>query len=286
MPCCPSGRSLQQVNPNGTLVMGVTAFTGDQAAWQPVQTTLTNASAAFVQAELQRLAVLALQASFAQLPTGKIALLPLNTAGAGANFAAATGLNQKWDALTELQFVDTNQFNAARYPLAFYLGSENYVKTVVTNGDGKAAITQYLAGGGTLVILATGPFPFYYGYGPADQPGPVGPVVARLGAADTGQFRAGARRHRHAALHQPIHPPLRADGLSIPSRRSAAARRQPHLSQLGQSLPAVDQGSGSSRHRLRRRRRVHRVRHRGGDRRQGALHLVHAPYRDRKASPS
>jgi hypothetical protein len=68
----PNGRSLQQVNPNGTLVMGVTAFTGDQAAWQPVQTTLTNASAAFVQSELERLAVLALQASFALLPTGKI----------------------------------------------------------------------------------------------------------------------------------------------------------------------------------------------------------------------
>jgi len=177
----PNGRSLSQVNPNETLVMGVTAFTGDQAAWQPVQTTLTNASAAFVQAELQNLAVLALRASFAQLPTGKIALLPLNTAGAGANFAAATGLDQKWDALTELQFVNTNQFNAARYPLAFYLGSENYVKTVVTNGDGKAAITQYLVGGGTLVILATGPFPFYYGYGPSDQPGPADPLLPALG---------------------------------------------------------------------------------------------------------
>jgi hypothetical protein len=130
---------------------------------------------------LQRLAVLALQASFATLPTGKIALLPLSTAGAGANFAAATGLRQRWDALTELQLVNSNQFNAARYPLAFYLGGENYVKTVVTAGDGKAAITQYLAGGGTLVILATGPFPFYYGYGPSDQPGPADPLLPALG---------------------------------------------------------------------------------------------------------
>ena len=177
----PNGRSLSQVNPNGTLVMGVTAFMGNQAAWQPVQTMLTNACAAFVQSELQRLAVLALQASFASLPTGKIALLPLSTAGAGANFAAATGLNQKWDVLTELQLVNNNQFNAARYPLAFYLGSENYVKTVVTDGDGKAAITQYLAGGGTLVILATGPFPFYYGYGPNDQAGQADPLLPVLG---------------------------------------------------------------------------------------------------------
>ncbi|HXP62360.1 MAG TPA: hypothetical protein VN829_17820, partial [Dongiaceae bacterium] len=177
----PNGRSLRQVNPNGTLVMGVTAFTGDATAWQPVQSALTNASAAFVQAELQTLAGLALRASFAQLPTGKVALLPLNTEGAGANFAAATGLNQKWDVLTESQLVSPSQFNAGRYPLAFYLGGENYVKTVVTVGDGKAAITQHLAGGGTLVILATGPFPFYYGYGPADEAGPADPLLPVLG---------------------------------------------------------------------------------------------------------
>jgi len=177
----PNGRSLSQVDPNGTLVMGATAFTGDLTAWQPVQATLTNAAATSMDQERQRLATLALQASFAQLPTGQIALLPLNTPGAGANFAAATGLDKKWDALTELQLVDTNQFNPTRYPLAFYLGSENYVKTVLTNGDGKAAITQYLAGGGTLVILATGPFPFYYGYGPADQAGPADPLLPALG---------------------------------------------------------------------------------------------------------
>lgn len=177
----PAGRSLRQVNPNGTLVMSATVFTGDTNAWQPVQSMLTNASAAFVQAELQREAVLALRASFAQLPAGKIALLPLSTSGAGANFAAATGLDQKWDVLTEAQLVDSNYFNATKYPLAFYLGSENYVKTVVTTNDGKTAITRYLAGGGTMAVLATGPFPFYYGYGPNDQPGPADPLLPALG---------------------------------------------------------------------------------------------------------
>jgi len=65
--------------------------------------------------------------------------------------------------------------------LAFYLGSENYVKTVLTTGDGQVAIARYLAGGGTLVVLATGPFPFYYGYGPSDQPGPADPLLPALG---------------------------------------------------------------------------------------------------------
>jgi hypothetical protein len=177
----PAGRSLARVNPNGTLVMGVTAFTGSPSAWQPFQTALSNASTAFVEEETQSQAVLALRASYAQLPAGRIALLPMNTAGPAANFAAATGLDKKWDRISEPQLVDTNGFNAARYPLAFHLGGENYVKTVATDGDGKAAITRYLAAGGTLVVLASGPFPFYYGYGPADLPGPADPLLPALG---------------------------------------------------------------------------------------------------------
>lgn len=177
----PSGRTVVQVDPNGTLVMSGTRFDGNLSQWQTTQTALTTASAGFVQQELQDLAVLALQTNYASLPYGKIALLPLNTAGPAANFAAATGLRKKWIALTEAQYVDTNIFNAAHFPLAFYLGSENYVKTVNTTGDGKAAITNYLASGGTLVVLASGPFPFYYGYGPADQAGPADPLLPTFG---------------------------------------------------------------------------------------------------------
>lgn len=31
------------------------------------------------------------------------------------------------------------------------------------------------------MVLATGPFPFYYGYGPSDQPGPADPLLPALG---------------------------------------------------------------------------------------------------------
>jgi len=65
--------------------------------------------------------------------------------------------------------------------VAFYLGNENYVKTVNFTGDGKAAITNYLAGGGTLVVLASLPFPFYYGYGPNDAAGPADPLLPTFG---------------------------------------------------------------------------------------------------------
>jgi hypothetical protein len=177
----PSGRTLQQIDPATTSMMSLTSFTGDQTAWQPLQSALSNAAAAFVVEERQREMVVALRTNFSQLPAGKMALLPLNTSGAAANFAALTGLNLKWLALSETQMVDAAYFTAGRFPLAFYLGSENYVKTVVTNGDAKAAITRYLAGGGTLVLLATGPFPFYYGYGPNDQAGPSDPLLPPLG---------------------------------------------------------------------------------------------------------
>ncbi|HWI57060.1 MAG TPA: hypothetical protein VNZ22_07525, partial [Bacillota bacterium] len=177
----PTGHSLAQVDPAGTQVMGLTAFLGDPSTWQPYQQSLSNAAAAFLAQEQQRQLLLELQAGFSQLPANKIALLPLDTSGAPATFAAITGLNRKWQALTETQLVDGVTFTAARYPLAFYLGSENYVKTVITNGDGKAAVTRYLAGGGTLVVLASGPFPFYNGYGPNDQPGPADPLLPVLG---------------------------------------------------------------------------------------------------------
>lgn len=177
----PPGRSLQQIDPAGTLTMGVSAFTGDQNAWQPLQTALSNASTAFVLQEQQREMLVSLRTNFTQLPAGKIALLPLNTSGAGANFAAFTGLSLKWDAITETQLVDPTFFTAAHFPLAIYLGGENYVKTVITNGDAKAAVIRYLAAGGTLILLATGPFPFYYGYGPNDQAGPADPMLPALG---------------------------------------------------------------------------------------------------------
>src|ERR1051326_3406704 len=91
----PAGRSVKQVDPKGTLVMGVSTFIGGQSEGQPIQAAVSNASAAFVMEEQQREMLAALRVSFSQLPAGKIALLPLNTSGAADNFAALTGLNLK-----------------------------------------------------------------------------------------------------------------------------------------------------------------------------------------------
>jgi hypothetical protein len=177
----PPARSVREIDPRGTLLMAATAFQGQATEWQTIQSAFASAAADFAQAETQRLALVALQPAYAQLPAGKIAVLPLSTGGPGENFAASTGLRKLWVQLTEAQLVNPQAFNAALYPVAFYLGSEHYVKTVTTPGDGKAAVTRYLAGGGTLIVLGTGPFPFYYGDGPADQSGAADPLLPALG---------------------------------------------------------------------------------------------------------
>jgi hypothetical protein len=177
----PDGRSLRQVNPNSCLLMAITQFQGSSGDWLPVQTALTAAGTDFAQTEAQRLALIDLRTNFAQLPAGRIAVLPRPGAGAATTFGALTGLRKQWVELTEPQLVDSNWFNASRFPLTLYLSGEHYVKTVNATGDGKAAVTRYLAAGGTLVLLATEPFPFYYGDGPADKAGSADVLLPALG---------------------------------------------------------------------------------------------------------
>jgi len=177
----PGGRTVGEIRPQGTLLTAATAYCGEMSGWAPIQAALEAAGAEFAAAEAQRRALLELRVAFAQLPGGRIAVLPRPSGGAGAAFGAMTGLREKWLQLTEAQLIDTNVFNAARFPLALYLSGEDYVKTVKTTGDGKAAVTRYLAGGGTLVLLSSGPFPFYYGYGPDGQSGPADILLPTLG---------------------------------------------------------------------------------------------------------
>lgn len=72
------------------------------------------------------------------------------------------GLARHLVLLTPEQWVDSNTFNAARFPVALYLGGEIYLQTVRQPGDGDQALRRFLAGGGTLLVLPNGPFPFYY----------------------------------------------------------------------------------------------------------------------------
>lgn len=99
--------------------------------------------------------------------SGHVAVLP--APGQGDRLASAvgrtleeTGLAPHLNVLSRDQYADTNFFNARRFPVALHLGFESYFQNVRRAGDGDAALRNYLAGGGTLLVLPCGPFPLYY----------------------------------------------------------------------------------------------------------------------------
>ena len=49
-----------------------------------------------------------------------------------------------------------------KYPITLYCGGEHYRRTVTKAGDVDEALVRYLGSGGTLVVLPSLPWPFYY----------------------------------------------------------------------------------------------------------------------------
>jgi hypothetical protein len=177
----PRGARVKSLDPNGTLVMAVTVFNGDPNELAEATNALAAAAVGLEQEHRDRQALAVLRRRFEGLPAGKIAVLPGETAGPAATFAALAGLRDKWTRLSAEDFISADKFNASRFPIAFDLGDEHYVKTVRAEGDGKAALVRYLAEGGTLVLLASGPYPLYYGGQPGKESNQADPVLPLLG---------------------------------------------------------------------------------------------------------
>lgn len=99
--------------------------------------------------------------------SGHVAVLPAPGLGDWAATAMGRALTEAGAAphlcyLSRDQLVDTNFFTAQHFPVALHLGFESYFQTVHRSGDGDAALRNYLAGGGTLLVLPSGPYPMYY----------------------------------------------------------------------------------------------------------------------------
>ena len=98
--------------------------------------------------------------------SGRIALLPIplgeaRRTGIGRLLQRA-GVWEHTVAITPEQLVDPSFFGASRFWVTLYVGGEAYYQTVQQEGDGDEALRRYLAEGGTLLALPSGPFPFYY----------------------------------------------------------------------------------------------------------------------------
>jgi len=79
------------------------------------------------------------------------------------------GLQQHLRMLTAPELVDPTVFNKDNFPVALYLHAEEYVDTVNEPGDAVKSLQRYLSEGGTLAVLPSGPFPFYYPMKPNEE---------------------------------------------------------------------------------------------------------------------
>lgn len=61
----------------------------------------------------------------------------------------------KWDDVAK-------RLNPKTYPFLLYAGNETYLSSVRRPGDVDAAIVAYIRNGGVLLVLPSGPMPFYY----------------------------------------------------------------------------------------------------------------------------
>lgn len=77
---------------------------------------------------------------------------PLWLADAGVEVAEIA-----WEDLAE-----PGRVTPARYPILLYAGFEGYRRTVREPGDVDAGLIRYLEGGGLLISMSAGPYPFYY----------------------------------------------------------------------------------------------------------------------------
>ncbi len=99
--------------------------------------------------------------------SGRLAVLPdpaladLRRSRMGQTLAAL-GLERHVVFLTPEQMVDPQVFHARQFPVALYLSGEAYYQTVQAPEDGDAALQRFLADGGRLLVLPSGPLPFCY----------------------------------------------------------------------------------------------------------------------------
>jgi hypothetical protein len=71
--------------------------------------------------------------------------------------------------LSAEQAVRPGELSPNRYAALVYLGGERYRSTIRETGDFDRALRGYLQAGGTLIVLPSQPFPFYYDEGRAVQ---------------------------------------------------------------------------------------------------------------------
>jgi hypothetical protein len=146
------------------------------------------------------------------------------------------------------EFINAEFFNAKRFPVAFYIGGEHYLRTVSADGDGDAALKRYLKEGGTMVLLASLPYPLFDGDRLTGGRFHSTPLLAQLGLPLTGSEQAPVGAWIEAAAGQTILPSI-PERLAFPPgdpRVRAARRSQIDPADHYQPLLSVVDGHGQN----------------------------------------
>lgn len=157
-----SGDDALQIIPEDSHLVAVTTVADasqERRLRQLFQTGQAECQAAL--AEEQKIGELA--ARVAKARPDRIAILPAKTlAGPVVSVMRRSGLMKKCRLLTPAEMLDPQVLSAEKFPVLLDLGGEEYAGTVRRAGDGGEAILRYLRSGGTIMMLTSGPLPFYY----------------------------------------------------------------------------------------------------------------------------
>ncbi len=179
----PNHAQLVGIKPNGTKIVAASGLTRVSPNTRDQITARLRSGAkelAAIDHYNEQIELLRIEAS--SIPPDKIALFePVQQNNPAYTLLTQGLLLTKSDTLSPQQICSPKIFNAKRYPVAIYLDGEDYDVGDETPASILKAIRTYLRAGGTLVLMAHLPFPFYY---PVDGSGtelPGDPLLPKLG---------------------------------------------------------------------------------------------------------
>lgn len=176
------GKSIQSIDPAKRMVWAMTVQTLSDIPAEDVtriNLALSKAAEEWKIQKAQELIMSELSEKVKTVSEGKIAILPPSPGGAAFTFLQKIGLVERSIVLNNQRLVDGSIFNPQKVSAAVYLDGEDYVHTVRNTGDGANAVEQFVKGGGTLVLLGSGPWPMFYATGGGGRRGEA--LTGKLG---------------------------------------------------------------------------------------------------------
>ena len=176
------GKIIKNIDPGGRQLWAATLIrsgASDQGTLQKIWQILEAANVQLQALDMKAQIIDSLKAETAGLPQTFIAMLPPSQAGPIIDLAQQIGMSNKVTTMTPDQLVNPAYFNAKRFPVTVFAGTEEYINTVHTPNDAGDAVLNYVKDGGTLVLASMLPWPMFYAKGTGTET--VGPLTGKLG---------------------------------------------------------------------------------------------------------